>query len=151
MVSRPKTTGVQRPPVGINPNVPIEVQRELRKVSQVAFDAQDNANAALDGLATKVTKNQADLLEVSKFVSAQVQAGGVAPINLTGLPGSPVVVAGTGGLNVTYKSNTITVSLPPLGPGAGTYTVGAKITTGGNTGQITLDAYGRVTNVRQAS
>jgi len=79
-----KTT---RPPVGINPNVPIAVQRELRKVAQFAFDAQDRADQALSGLTTKVSKNLTDLLDVSKFVSSQVQAGGQFPINLGSLTG----------------------------------------------------------------
>ncbi len=75
----------KRPPVGINPAIPIPVQRELRKVASFAFDAQDNANSALTGLQGKVSKSKADLLEVSSFVSKQVQADGQYPINLTGL------------------------------------------------------------------
>jgi hypothetical protein len=77
----------KRPPVGINPNIPIEVQRELRKIAGFAFDAGDNASAALEGLQGKVGKTASDLLEVSRFVSEQVQAGGQYPISLTSLVG----------------------------------------------------------------
>lgn len=76
-----------RPPVGINPNIPLPVQRELRNVAQFAFDAQDKADAANETLKTKVGMNSKDLLQVSQFVSGQVQAGGKFPINLTGLNG----------------------------------------------------------------
>lgn len=75
----------KRPPVGINPAVPIPVQRELRKVAGYAFDAQENANKALAVLPSKLSKTTEDLLTVSEFVSRQVQASGQFPINLTGL------------------------------------------------------------------
>jgi hypothetical protein len=42
-------------------------------------------------------------------------------------------------------------SLPPVGPGAQAYIVGAKLTSGGNVGVITLDAQGRITAITQAS
>lgn len=97
----------KRPPVGINPSIPIEIQRELRKVAGYAFDAQDRADRALGGLKTKVSKNQKDLLEVSQFVSKQVQASGQHPINLTGLALGPTgIKAGT----YTFGSNTIEVN-----------------------------------------
>ncbi len=38
-----------------------------------------------------------------------------------------------------------------VGPGAGTYTVGAKLTGGGQNGTITLDEQGRVTAVQPAT
>ncbi len=112
---------VKRPPVGINPNIPIPVQRELRKVAGFAFDAQDKAGQALDGLSGKVGKSEPDLLEVSKFVSAQVQAGGQYPINLTGLISSGVSGTVTllkltgGGSNgsLTFQNGLITAFVAP--------------------------------------
>jgi hypothetical protein len=65
------------------------VQRDLRKVADYAFDAQSNANKALAALPEKLGRNQKDLLEISQFVSGQVQANGKHPINLTGLPIGP--------------------------------------------------------------
>jgi hypothetical protein len=78
----------KRPPVAINPSIPLEIQRELRKVASFAFDAQDRSDKALEGLKGKVGKNAQDLMEVSSFVSNQVQAGGKYPIKLTSLVGS---------------------------------------------------------------
>ena len=37
------------------------------------------------------------------------------------------------------------------GPGAGTYIVGAPLTIGGKQGTITIDAFGRVTAIQQAT
>jgi hypothetical protein len=48
------------------------------------------------------------------------------------------------------NTNTIAVTTA-IGPGAGTYTVGAKLTGGGNPGTITIDQYGRITAIQQAS
>lgn len=103
----------KRPPVGINPNIPIEVQRELRKVAGYAFDAQDRADKALVGLKSKVGKNQKDLLDVAQFVGQQVQASGAHPINLSGL------------------------ALGPTGVAAGTYTIGTSKIVVNSSGQIT--------------
>ena len=75
----------KRPPVAINPNIPVPVQRDLRKIANYAFDAQDNADKALAELPNKLSRSEEDLLSVSKFVSQQVQANGKYPINLTGL------------------------------------------------------------------
>jgi len=41
--------------------------------------------------------------------------------------------------------------LPNVGPGAGTYIVGYRLTPTGNDGTITLDAQGRITGVQQAT
>jgi hypothetical protein len=107
----------KRPPVGINPTIPIPIQRELRKVANYAFDAQDNANKALTGLTTKVSKSPSDLLEVSSFVSKQVQANGKYPINLTGLmSGFSGTITFAGGFtvngqtfnNLTFSSGSLT-------------------------------------------
>lgn len=122
-----KTT---RPPVGINPAIPIPIQRELRKVAQFAFDAQDHANSALAALPGKVSKSTEDLNAVAKYTASQLQAGGSSPLNLTALPGNPG---------------------QPQGPGAGTYTTGAKLTSGGSPGTITIDQYGRITAIHQAT
>ncbi len=118
---------VKRPPVGINPNVPLVVQRELRKVAGFAFDAQDRADKALAGLDTKVGKGKADLLEVSQFVNGQLQAGGEHPLNLTGLIGAQTGVV------------------------AGTYVVGLKLTGGGQNGSITVNAQGLITAITPAT
>lgn len=75
----------KRPPVGVNPDIPLVVQRELRKVAQFAFDAQANADKALQILPDKLGKNESDLLQISGYVSKQVQADGKFPINLAGL------------------------------------------------------------------
>lgn len=125
---------VKRPPVGINPNIQKETQRELRKVAGFAFDAQDNVNVALESLNGKVGKNRADLLQVSQFVSKQIQAGGQFPISLQNLTGVPAQAG----------------PLEPIGSG-GTFVTGAKITSGGQEGKITIDEYGRVTAIQQAT
>ena len=86
----------KRPPVAINPHVPVEVQRELRKVYDVALDAHQTATVARDGLATKLDNSKQALMQISQFVSGQVQADGAHPITLTGLPLGPSgVKAGT--------------------------------------------------------
>lgn len=119
----------KRPPVGINPSIPIPIQRELRKVAQYAFDAQagaDKANAALPG---KVSKTESDLLSVSSFVSKQVQANGAYPINLTGLlngfTGTVVnatlmvrngVIVGIGGNGSNVTSTNSGIPSVPLNP-----------------------------------
>lgn len=158
----------KRPPVANNPNIPLPVARELRKVAQFAFDAQDNAQSALDALPGKVSKTPADLIQVSKFVSQQVQAGGAAPISLTGLIGSPsgAVISVNGltgaitisqGVGVTVSivsvgsTRHIQISLPNVGPGPGTYVTGLKLTGPGTNGSITIDAEGRITAVTQAT
>lgn len=76
-----------RPSIANVPSIPLDIQRALRQVAGFAFDAQDKAGTALEGLDGKVSKTAPDLLEVSKFVSGQIQAGGAHPISLTGLPG----------------------------------------------------------------
>jgi hypothetical protein len=81
------------PSVGINPNVPVPVQRELRKVADFAFKAQSRADAALAELPNKLSRNQQDLLHISQFVSGQVQANGAHPLNLTGLALGPTGIA----------------------------------------------------------
>ena|SRR5579872_357429 len=159
----------KRPPVGINPNIPIETQRDLRKVAGFAFDAQDNANTALEGLAGKVSKTPADLLQVAQFVSKQVGAGGAYPLNLTGLPGAAansvssikvsgatvivsgavVLVQGTG-ISIVILGQNVTISLAASGVTAGTYATG-KVTSGGTAGSITVDAYGRITAITAAT
>jgi hypothetical protein len=78
----------KRPPVALNSSIPLAVQRELRKVASFAFDAQDKSDEALEGLKSKVGKNAEDLMDVSSFVSKQVQANGKYPIQLTSLNGS---------------------------------------------------------------
>src|SRR4029077_17469244 len=53
--------------------------------------------------------------------------------------------------NKTINAANNTITLPNVGPGAGTYTVGAKLTGGGVNGTITLDAQGRITAITQAT
>ena len=43
------------------------------------------------------------------------------------------------------------LAVAKVGPGAGTYTVGAKLTPAGQNGTITLDAQGRVKAIQQAT
>ena len=43
------------------------------------------------------------------------------------------------------------VALNIQGPGPGTYTTGAKLTSGGTPGTITIDQYGRITAIHQAT
>lgn len=78
---------VKRPPIALNPSIPLVIQRAIRSVSDYAFGANDKADAATAGLATKVSKDEQGLLEVSQFASKQLSAGGSYPINLTGLNG----------------------------------------------------------------
>jgi hypothetical protein len=106
------------------------------------------------------------LLTPQQILQAQteLQASGSNPINITNLPGIPqqgvssvnnlggqiTIVAGNG-VTITVTGQKISIALPNVGPGAATYTVGAKLTGGGTNGQITLDAQGRVTAVTQAT
>jgi hypothetical protein len=121
------------PAVGINPSIPVPIQRDLRTVAYYAFSAHSQSSDALAALPGKVSKTPADLDQVAQYVSSAVQANGKYPINLTALPGQPAA------------------PLAAVGPGAGTYTVGAKITSGGTPGTITIDQYGRVTAIQQAT
>jgi hypothetical protein len=73
------------PPVGINPNIPLPIQRDLRKVADFAFDAQSRAEAAQATAATKFGKE--DLLEIATAVRAEFQPGGEVPFSITGLLG----------------------------------------------------------------
>lgn len=91
------------PVVGTNPAIPVPVQRDLRTVAQYAFDAHGKSDEALVGLQTKLSRSQSDLLEISGFVSKNIQANGQTPTNLTGLqlgptgitPGTYTIAVGT--------------------------------------------------------
>ena len=48
-------TQSKRSPVALNPSIPLEVARELRKVASFAFNAQDNANSASCSTSRKVS------------------------------------------------------------------------------------------------
>ena len=76
-----------RPPIGINPNIPVPVQRDLRKVAQAAFDAQDQAAANTTALLGKVSNTPEGLLQIAQFLSQQLQAGGQFPLSIANLPG----------------------------------------------------------------
>jgi hypothetical protein len=130
------------PAVGINPHIPVEVQRDLRKVANTANTAQSRADDALAGVANSVQKTPADLQSVADFVNQQF--GDRFLLNIPGAPGA-------GGLIVTSVGGRLVVSLPEIGPGPGTYATGAKITGGGSPGSITLDAYGRVVGISPAT
>jgi hypothetical protein len=97
-------------------------------------------------------------------VRRELQAGGTQPLNLTNLPGVPqgavasvnmlggaIVIIHGAGVNVSVSGQNIVISLPNVGPGAGTYTTGLKLTGGGNNGSITIDAQGRITAITPAS
>lgn len=101
-----------RPPVAINPSIPLTTQRELRKVAGFTFNAQQNANSALAQLPGKLGRNQKDLLQISQYVAKQVQSNGKTPINLTGL------------------------QLGPTGITAGAYTIGGVVIQVNKSGQI---------------
>ena len=145
----------KRPPIGTNPNIPIPVQRDLRTVAQYAFDASDNANAALEGLSTKVGKfSTSDLLSVSQFVSRQIAAGGQYPLDLTALTGAPAALSNSAagpGIEITINAGKVTISLAPSGVTPGTYATGAKLTGGGSPGSVTVDKYGRITAITAAT
>jgi len=99
-------------------------------------------------------------------VQAELSATGTNPLNLTNLPGSPAgsvtslngingqvtLVNGTGiGLTILATPKQITIALAHFGPGAGTYTTGAKLTPTGTNGTITLDNTGRVSAISPAT
>ena len=56
-----------------------------------------------------------------------------------------------GQVSVLMAASSEDTDLPPVGPGAGTYTVGLKLTGGGTNGSITIDAQGRITAITQAT
>ena len=152
-------TQSKRPPVALNPSIPLEVARELRKVASFAFNAQDNANSALAQLPRKVANTPAGLTEAAQGIGQQLQSGGSYPLKLFGLPGLTQINGLSGGLllstgpgvTITTNGQQVEIALLPQGPGAGTYTVGAKLTSGGSPGTITIDDYGRITAIHQAS
>ena len=98
----------QRPAVGINPNIPLPVQRDLRNVADYAFNASQNADAALAALPGKLGRSENDLLYISSYVSKQIQANGRTPTNLTGLQLSQATANTPGAVKPDGK--TITVS-----------------------------------------
>ena len=51
----------------------------------------------------------------------------------------------------TSVGDLTTAGTAKSGPGPGVYVVGAKITSGGHEGKITLDAQGRITAIQQAT
>lgn len=77
----------QRANIGNVPTIPLDIQRELRKLADIAYDAQESARTANEGLASKVSKSPEDLLQVAQFAREQMQAGGQFPLNLTSLIG----------------------------------------------------------------
>ena len=54
-------------------------------------------------------------------------------------------------VNGSHPLNTMGLVTTLVGPGAGTYTVGAKLTSGGHNGTITIDANGRITAIQTAT
>ena len=121
----------------------------------------DGLTAALNAI-TPVPEmlSNTQLAQVQKALSA----AGDYPLNLTNLVGKIAsgvaslnalvgvlqLVSGSG-ISITLTGQNIHIGLTNEGPGAGTYTVGAKLTGGGNNGTITIDAQGRITAVTQAS
>lgn len=123
---------------------------------RIAFD---NLYALRDSMAAQ--QAAAPSLTLAQ-IQQGLQNGGPAPLNLTGLPGGvgvttvnglsgKVVIVSAQGINVQVRGDMIYVSLTNSGPGAGTYTTGAKLTGGGSNGTITIDATGRITAIHQAS
>jgi len=80
-------------------------------------------------------------------ISLSAPGGNALQINNSGVTS---LVAGSG-ISISGSTGAVTISLPITGPGAGTYTVGAKLTGGGNNGTITIDTEGRITAITQAS
>lgn len=112
----PKQPAVNLPPVDLtkrpsvtNVNIPVHIQRELNKIADYAFNAHQNANAAIKELPNKFGRNKKDLSEIAKYSSGALQADGPHPMNLTGLQlGNTGVAPGTystgSGASGTIKS-----------------------------------------------
>ena len=129
-MARHAPTHIGPPAVGINPHIPVPVQRDLRTLADASFAAQRTA----DGNTAQI---------------AALQSNRIASLNALN---GDVTVQGDGiTIQVVPVGQKLIVSLAPAGPGAGTYVVGAKLTGGGVHGTITLDRYGRVVAVQQAT
>jgi hypothetical protein len=73
------------------------------------------------------------------------------PDNSTDLDPSAALDTLNGQVSVLMGRVSEDTDLPPVGPGAGTYTVGLKLTSGGSNGQITIDSQGRITAITPAT
>ena len=75
----------QRPAVGINPNIPLVIQRDLRIAADAGFTAQDHAARAQETANGKLGPE--NLFEIASYARNQYQPGGKLPMSITGLPG----------------------------------------------------------------
>jgi hypothetical protein len=70
----------------INPTIPLEIQRSLRRVEQTANTASERVEGIESRLPHYVSKSDEDLLEVAKFTRKEHQSTGRAPLALDQLP-----------------------------------------------------------------
>ena len=99
---------------------------------------------------TLATQTKPITLQQLQQIQQSLQNGQAVPLNVTGLQGSGISQL-TGDVTAGPGSGSVKATLASVGPGAGTYTVGAKLTPAGQPGTITLDAQGRVVAVQQAT
>lgn len=111
----------------------------------VAQSISGDATLADTGALTLATVNASPGTYTNATVT--VNAKGLATAVSSGSGSATPTGPAGGDLTGTYPNPT----LVSVGPGAGTYTVGLKLTGGGTNGTITIDAQGRITNIQQAT
>src|SRR5579864_8389654 len=94
-----------RTPVGLSPEIPLVIKRELLELSRIAQTAQSDAQTAQK---TANSKLGGDLNKLALELRSRLQPGGVAPLEITGLLGHAAQPQVAGVPNVT--------KLPLAGP-----------------------------------
>lgn len=76
-----------RTSIGLSPDIPLSVRRDLLKLSTISQDAQAQAQQAQSTANEKIGRSVDDLNFVAQETRSRLQPGGVAVLTLTGLLG----------------------------------------------------------------